>query len=81
MPSKIFQKSIFRSRWVKLEDIRLSTLTIIVLGGRIDPLYNDLAFHTKHIVCVNFKREWRDLYLNIDKLQIFLEYFFKLNLN
>ena len=47
-------------------------MTSTVHGGRIDPLYNVLAFHTTNDVCVNFIREWRYLQFHIDsEWQIF----------
>ena len=41
-------------------------MTSTVPGGRIGPLYNILASHATHVVCVNFISEWRDLKLNVD---------------
>ena len=39
-------------------------VTSEVPGGRIDPLYNILASHTTHVVCVNCIREWRNRHLH-----------------
>ena len=46
---------------MRLEDVYLANVTSAVPGGRIDPLYNVLAFHTTHVACVNFVDKWPDL--------------------
>ena len=53
-------------------------MTSTVPGGRIDPLYNVIASHNTHVVCLNFIRECRrDLQFNVDsERQIFFEKLF-----
>ena len=50
---------------IRLEDVHLSTVPSTIHRGRIEPLYNVLASRTTHVVvCVDFRREWRDLQFN-----------------
>ena len=63
---------IFRKIWeilislVRLQDVYLSTVTRTVSGGQIYLLYNVLASHTTHVVCVNFILKHQGLQFHFD---------------